>query len=272
MARPAAAIARVAIAGVLSCTYAGSTARAMASDACARAYRGSRAAACSKSTIACWTARAPRRLNSSWPCRKSAWASGSAVSARAAAAVDGGPSDPSRVDATVRAISSCTANTFVERPVVLLGPAHGAVDGRQQRHVDAQVASGVLDRAGEQRADAELSGDRALIEALGLKRRRTHAPDDPHPVLGEGARDLFGEADAEIVIRLVAAEVRQREHGNGSLRRLGGGVGRAAGRVSGHRDRRVAAHAPRRRPGSPRRRRATGAGALRRRSRDGAPA
>ncbi len=83
----------------------------MASDAWARAYFGSRPEARWKSSMAWCSCGAPRRLKSTLPWRKSDSASGSDVSARAGAAGER-PSVPSRVAATVRAISSCTANTF----------------------------------------------------------------------------------------------------------------------------------------------------------------
>ena len=192
---------------------------------------------------ACWRFRAPRRLNSTSPWRKSAWASGSAVSACAGAARDERPSVPSRVSATVRAISSCTANTFASGRSYFSRPAHLAVAGRQQRDGDPHLALGALDRAGEQRGDLQLAGDRAVVESLGLQRGGAGAPDHPHPVLGERPGDLLGEADAEVVVILVAAQVREREHrqravGGGARRRARRSAGRSAHTASGGADQR----------------------------------
>src|SRR4030095_8871968 len=92
-------------------------------------------------------------------------------------------------------------------------PPHRAVTGRYQSDADSHLAGGALDRAGEEGGDAELPSDGALIEPLGLERTGADSADHPHTRLGDGSGHLLGQADAEVVIRRIATQVRKREHG-----------------------------------------------------------
>ncbi len=105
---------------------------------------------------------------------------------------------------------------IVRRAVERLRPRADAVARANEHRVHAKSASRLPNRSLEQIGDVELLADVARVDRFSLEREGRRAWRDAKPGnLGERADQIVRDAVGEILLRRVAADVRERQHRDG---------------------------------------------------------
>ena len=125
---------------------------------------------------------------------------------------------------------------FAKRSVVGLGPEMHFGARLDQLRRDADAIAVAAHAAFEQIVDAKLAADLAGAFRRSLEQHRRRARDDAEPARAQPAdlRDhFFGQAVAEIFLRRIAAQIRERQHDEPDVDAVAPALREAAARRAG---------------------------------------